>query len=53
MQKFRDVLSRWDGGDLSMKEAGELLGMSSGNSGVTATVTKRRSGRASACLHTA
>ncbi|TIR15855.1 MAG: helix-turn-helix domain-containing protein [Mesorhizobium sp.] len=28
MQKFRDVLSRWDGGDLSMMEAGELLGMS-------------------------
>ena len=28
MQKFREVLSRWDGGDLSMQEAGELLGMS-------------------------
>ncbi|TJW36833.1 MAG: ISNCY family transposase [Mesorhizobium sp.] len=28
MQKFRDVLSRWNGGDLSMMEAGELLGMS-------------------------
>jgi len=28
MQKFRDVLSRWEGGDLSMEEAGELLGMS-------------------------
>ncbi|TIS97360.1 MAG: hypothetical protein E5W87_27220, partial [Mesorhizobium sp.] len=28
MQKFRDVLSRWSGGDLSMMEAGELLGMS-------------------------
>lgn len=28
MQKFRDVLSRWEGGDLSMLEAGELLGMS-------------------------
>ena len=28
MQKFRDVLSRWDRGDLSMLEAGELLGMS-------------------------
>jgi hypothetical protein len=28
MQKFRDVLSRWDGGELSMLEAGELLGMS-------------------------
>jgi hypothetical protein len=28
MQKFRDVLSRWDSGDLSMLEAGELLGMS-------------------------
>ncbi|TPL39017.1 helix-turn-helix domain-containing protein [Mesorhizobium sp. B2-4-5] len=28
MQKFRDVLSRWNGGDLSMTEAGELLGMS-------------------------
>nr|WP_281405974.1 ISNCY family transposase [Mesorhizobium sp. B1-1-3] len=26
--KFRDVLSRWNGGDLSMMEAGELLGMS-------------------------
>jgi hypothetical protein len=28
MQKFGDVLRRWDGGDLSMFEAGELLGMS-------------------------
>jgi transposase len=28
MQKFRDVLSRWDRGDLSMLEAGELLGVS-------------------------
>jgi hypothetical protein len=28
MQKFRDVLSRWELGDLSMLEAGELLGMS-------------------------
>src|SRR6266446_4458730 len=28
MQKFRDVLSRWDAGELSMMEAGELLGMS-------------------------
>ena len=28
MQKFRDVLRRWDEGDLSMMEAGELLGMS-------------------------
>lgn len=28
MQKFGDILSRWDGGDLSMVEAGELLGMS-------------------------
>jgi transposase len=28
MQKFRDVLSRWEGGSLSMMEAGELLGMS-------------------------
>jgi hypothetical protein len=28
MQKFRDVLSRRDRGDLSMFEAGELLGMS-------------------------
>jgi hypothetical protein len=28
MLKFRDVLSRWDRGDLSMLEAGELLGMS-------------------------
>ena len=28
MNKFRDVLSRWEGGDLSMLEAGELLGMS-------------------------
>jgi transposase len=28
MQKFRDVLSRWDRGELSMMEAGELLGMS-------------------------
>ena len=28
MQKFRDVLRRWNGGDLSMLEAGALLGMS-------------------------
>ena len=28
MQKFRDVLSRWESGALSMLEAGELLGMS-------------------------
>jgi transposase len=28
MQKFRDVLSRWEAGRLSMIEAGELLGMS-------------------------
>jgi transposase len=28
MQKFRDVLSRWEAGTLSMMEAGELLGMS-------------------------
>jgi transposase len=28
MQKFRDVLSRWESGRLSMMEAGELLGMS-------------------------
>jgi transposase len=28
MQKFRDVLSRWEWGGLSMAEAGELLGMS-------------------------
>lgn len=28
MQKFRDVLSRWERGDLSMLEAGEMLGMS-------------------------
>lgn len=28
MQKFRDVLSRWECGVLSMVEAGELLGMS-------------------------
>jgi hypothetical protein len=28
MQKFRDVLSRWEAGQLSMMEAGELLGMS-------------------------
>jgi len=28
MQKFRDVLSRWELGDLSMLEAGELLGVS-------------------------
>ena len=28
MQKFRDVLSRWESKDLSMLEAGELLGMS-------------------------
>ena len=28
MQKFRDVLSRWEAGSLSMMEAGELLGVS-------------------------
>lgn len=28
MQKFRDVLSRWEAGRLSMAEAGEVLGMS-------------------------
>jgi transposase len=28
MQKFRDVLSRWERGELSMMEAGELLGVS-------------------------
>ena len=28
MQKFLDVLSRWEAGELSMMEAGELLGMS-------------------------
>jgi transposase len=28
MQKFRDVLTRWERGDLSMLEAGELLGVS-------------------------
>lgn len=28
MQKFRDVLGRWESGRLSMMEAGELLGMS-------------------------
>ena len=28
MQKFRDVLSRWECGELSMVEAGELLGVS-------------------------
>src|SRR5215813_7025905 len=28
MQKFRDVLSRWESGELSMMEAGELLCMS-------------------------
>jgi len=28
MQKFRDVLSRWEARELSMMEAGELLGMS-------------------------
>jgi hypothetical protein len=28
MQKFWSVLSRWERGELSMMEAGELLGMS-------------------------
>ena len=28
MQKFRDVLSRWEGKELSALEAGEILGMS-------------------------
>jgi transposase len=28
MLKFRDVLSRWESGTLSMLEAGELLGVS-------------------------
>jgi hypothetical protein len=28
MQKFREVFDRWEAGELSMIEAGELLGMS-------------------------
>src|ERR1700722_4124184 len=28
MKKFRDVLSRWEAGEVSMMEAGEVLGMS-------------------------
>ena len=28
MQKFRDVLSRWEAGGLSLMDAGELLGIS-------------------------
>ena len=28
MQKFRDVLSRWERKELSVLEAGEILGMS-------------------------
>src|SRR3954462_13308070 len=28
MQKFRDVLNRWESSELSMMDAGELLGMS-------------------------
>src|SRR5271170_5703368 len=28
MKKFRDILSRWELGELSMMEAGELLGIS-------------------------
>jgi transposase len=28
MQKFRDLLSRWEAGVLSMKDAGDLLGVS-------------------------
>lgn len=42
MQKFRDVLSRWDRGELSMLEAGELLGCRSGSSGATGPVTRKR-----------
>ncbi len=28
MQKFRDVLSRWEAGELSMMDVGEVLAMS-------------------------
>ena len=37
MLKFVDVLSRWEAGQLSMLEASELLGMSSGSSGAIGT----------------
>ena len=41
MQKFRDVLSRWEGKELSALEAGEILGMWSDSSGVTGGATRR------------
>ena len=57
MQKFRDVLSRWEAGELSMLEAGELLGVSERQFRRYGTATRRtgeaglvdrRLGRASA-----
>ena len=41
MQKFRDVLSRWDAGELSIMEAGELLGCRSGSSGGIGTAVRK------------
>jgi hypothetical protein len=42
MQKFRDILNRWDGEELSMLEASELLGMSERSLVAIATATRRK-----------
>jgi hypothetical protein len=41
MQKFRDVLSRWERGDLSILEAGSCWGCRSGSSDGIATATRK------------
>jgi hypothetical protein len=41
MQKFRDVLSRWERKELSALEAGELLGCSERQSGAIGFAMKR------------
>jgi hypothetical protein len=41
MKKFRDVLSRWEAGEVSMMEAASCLGCRSGSSGAIGGVTRR------------
>jgi hypothetical protein len=41
LQKFRDVLSRWERKELSALEAGEIFGVQSGSSDVTGGATRR------------
>jgi len=56
MQKFRDVLNRWERKELSAQEAGEILGCRSGSSPLPASLRRdgvtgladRRLGKASA-----